>query len=356
MTYKVINYGTGSVGTHALHGIIGHPELELVGLVDAGPHSAEKAGRDAGDLCGEEPVGVLCSADVDAAIAQSADVVAYFGSFQGRVPELIGEFCRILESGKNIVSTALSPLIHPNSAPPEIRNPIEEACQRGGTSCLCTGIEPGFFSGYLPVVFSGCFQRIDEVRVYEIGMYRSGDQSDEINFDIFGFGGPLDPPPPIMQPEGLLGNWAGVVAQMAEQLGIKLDDIVTDYELLASEESFEYSGRQIEVGTLCGMRFEIVGLVDGKPRVAVEHVTRTRENQAPHWQRPMDHGGYRLIVKGSPQLECDFQWSVEDGNVLSGGFNITAMRAVNAIPAVCEAAPGIVSTFDLPLIKGGRYV
>lgn len=355
MAYRVINYGTGSVGTHALHGVIGHPQLELVGLVDAGPHSPEKVGRDAGDLCGVEPVGVLATADIDAAIALEADAFAYFGAAWFRMPEVVDEFCRILESGKNIVSTSLSMLIHPGSAPPEIRERIEEACQKGGSTCLCTGIEPGFFSGYLPVVFSGCFQRIDEVRVYEVGMYKSGDQSDEIAFDIFGFGKPLDEPPPIVQPEGLLGNWAGVVGQMAEQLGIQLDDITTDYELLAADTGYDYQGRRIEAGTLAGLRFEILGLVDGKPRVAIEHVTRTREDQAPQWARPLSHGGYRIVIEGSPRLECDFQWDVEQGDVLSGGFNITAMRAVNAIPAVCEAAPGLVSIFDLPLIKGGRY-
>ena len=202
------------------------------------------------------------------------------------------------------------------------------------------------------MVLSGCFERIDEVRVYEVGMYKSGDQSDQIAFDIFGFGKPLDPPPPIVAPEGLLGNWAGIVAQMAKHIGIQLDDITTGYELLAADKGFDYQGRRIEAGTLAGMRFEIVGLVDGKPKVAVEHVTRTREDQAPDWARALDHGGYRIIIEGSPRLECDFQWAVEEGDVLSGGFNIAAMRAVNAIPEVCRAAPGLISTFDLPLITG----
>ena len=39
-----------------------------------------------------------------------------------------------------------------------------------------------------------------------------------------------------------------------------------------------------------------------------------------------------------------------DGN--AGGCLSTGMRAVNAIPAVCAAAPGIVSTLDLPLVAG----
>ena len=49
MTYRVVHFGTGFAGVHALRAIIQRPDLELVGLV---VHSDEKAGRDAGDLCG----------------------------------------------------------------------------------------------------------------------------------------------------------------------------------------------------------------------------------------------------------------------------------------------------------------
>jgi 4-hydroxy-tetrahydrodipicolinate reductase len=35
-----------------------------------------------------------------------------------------------------------------------------------------------------------------------------------------------------------------------------------------------------------------------------------------------------------------------------GGVLLTATRWVNAIPAVCEAAPGLLSALDLPLVTG----
>jgi hypothetical protein len=39
------------------------------------------------------------------------------------------------------------------------------------------------------------------------------------------------------------------------------------------------------------------------------------------------------------------------------GLVATAMRVVNAIPAVVAAPPGIVTTLDLPLVTGrGLYV
>ena len=62
------------------------------------------------------------------------------------------------------------------------------------------------------------------------------------------------------------------------------------------------------------------------------------------------------MIDGSPHLDCEFNFRDGDDH-LAGGFNITAMRAVNAIPALCEADPGVVSTFDLPPVTGrGRCV
>jgi 4-hydroxy-tetrahydrodipicolinate reductase len=46
------------------------------------------------------------------------------------------------------------------------------------------------------------------------------------------------------------------------------------------------------------------------------------------------------------QLECFVNG--EDGDHNTGGVQASAMRVINAIPAVCEHAPGLLSTLDLP--------
>ena len=47
--YRVVQWATGNIGTKSLRAVIEHPGLELVGLY---VHSADKAGTDAGELCG----------------------------------------------------------------------------------------------------------------------------------------------------------------------------------------------------------------------------------------------------------------------------------------------------------------
>jgi len=347
MTYRVVHYGTGYSGIHALRGIISHPELELVGLV---VHGDDKAGRDAGELAGVGPVGVIATQDLDAAIALNADAFCYMATTHSRLKVAIGELCRILESGKNVVTTSFGALIHPGSARADVVAKVEESAQRGGSTVLATGIEPGFFSDYLPVLMTGCSQRVDSIRVYELAVYEGGHQSDEVAFDIFGFGNPIDTQPPIVDPAGLR-TWASMVTSIAEQLGVTLDGIETSYEFHPADETFEYQGRQIEAGTIAGVRFEIAGKVNGQTKVAVEHVTRTLEHQAPQWARGLAGDAYRVVIDGSPHIDCEFNFREGDDH-LAGGFNITAMRAVNAIPAVCEAKPGVTSTFDLPPVTG----
>ena len=128
MTYRVVHFGTGYAGTHALRGIINHPELELVGLV---VHSGDKAGKDAGELAGVEPTGVIATQDLDAAVALDADAFCYMATTHGRLKVAIAELCQILESGKNIATTSFGLLIHPASARPDIsrgsRSPLSAA-------------------------------------------------------------------------------------------------------------------------------------------------------------------------------------------------------------------------------------
>jgi len=100
MKYRVIQWSTGNVGRHALRCIDRHPDLELVGLW---VHSADKAGRDAGELVGLAPNGVQATNDVDALLALDADCVCYTATADLRPAEALKDIAQILESGKNVV-------------------------------------------------------------------------------------------------------------------------------------------------------------------------------------------------------------------------------------------------------------
>ena len=277
MTYRVIQWSTGHVGVCSLHGIIQHPDLELVGLW---VHSDAKVGRDAGELCGLPPTGVLATNDADALLALDADVVSYTATADLRPWQAVKDICRILESGKNVVSSSLVQLLHPSKADPAMVDQLEQACKAGGVSMFTSGIDPGFANDLLPIVLSGFCERVDHVRVQEILNYATYDQP-EVLFDTMGFGKPLDDTPVLLFPGALSYAWGGVIHMLADALDVEVTEIRERHEKASLDHDVDIDLGIIEANTMAGLRFEVVGVVGGEERLVVEHVTRVHDDVAP---------------------------------------------------------------------------
>src|SRR5207245_8035966 len=175
----------------ALGCIIGHPERELVGVWVS---SATKAVKDAGVLCGAGPVGVRATTDAEALLRLDADCVCYTATADLRPFEAVEDICRILASGKNVVSSSVVPLVHPRSFFPEVRDKLEDACRAGGTSFLTSGIDPGFANDLLPLVLSGLSARWAAARIRESVTYAHY-AAPQVLFETMGFGKPRDHTP-----------------------------------------------------------------------------------------------------------------------------------------------------------------
>jgi 2,4-diaminopentanoate dehydrogenase len=142
------------------------------------------------------------------------------------------------------------------------------------------------------------------------------------------------------------------VSQIAAGLGVELDEITEWHDRVGAPEPFDVASGRIEAGTTAAMRFEVRGMVNGTPRIVLEHVTRLRDDLAPDWPQPAGQGGYRVVITGEPNYTLDMQMLGGDGDHNTAGLKATAMRLVNAIPAVVAADPGLVTSLDLPLVTG----
>src|SRR6266542_4871987 len=162
---RVVQWATGAVGRHAVAAMVDRPELEVVGAL---VYSDDKAGRDAGELCGIGPIGVTATKDRDEILALEADCVLYMPQGEMNPIGALDDICALLASGKNVVSTAVTPLIYPASMGPEVVERLEKACAEGQTSFHGTGIEPGWASEVLPLTMSGLFQYVDSLVVQEL--------------------------------------------------------------------------------------------------------------------------------------------------------------------------------------------
>ena len=347
--YRVVQWSTGNVGKLALRGIINHPDLELVGLW---VHSPDKVGRDAGELVGLPATGVTATNDVEALLALEPDCVSYTATGDLRPSEAIDDMCRILASGANVVATSVVPLVYPPAADPSVVARLEEACRKGGTTCLTSGIDPGFGNDTLPLVLTGICERIDELRVMEIVNYDTYNQP-QVLFETMGFAKPLDHQPILLIPGILSLAWGGVVKQLAAGLGVEVEELRETHEKVPAPHAFDIPAGHVPAGTMAGLRFEVQGIVNGRPAIVLEHVTRLHDDIAPEWPKPLAGSGcYRVVVKGSPAMTCELLMHDEHGDHNGGNLIATALRILNAIPAVCDAEPGLLSALDLPLVTG----
>jgi len=345
---RVIQWSTGNAGKRALHGILRHPDLELVGVHS---HSPNKVGRDAAELCDwPEPTGVVATNDADALLALDADCACYTAQGETRMPDAIDDLCRILASGKNVVSTSMVALVYPPAASPRMVERLRSACEQGQTSFFTSGFDPGFSGDVIPMAMAACCERVDSVRVSELMDY--GNYEDPgFTGVFFGYGRPLDYDAPLFRPGMLRGGWGPMVKMLADAFGMELDEIREVHERLPAPDSFDTAMGWIEKGTCAGIRFEVQGIVDGRPVLVAAHVNRLRDDIGPEWDRLSGgkKSGYKMEVNGSPSFVCELELHAEHGDHAEAGIIGTAMRVVNAIPAVCAAPPGVLSIVDLPL-------
>jgi 4-hydroxy-tetrahydrodipicolinate reductase len=343
MSWRVVQWSTGNVGRASLRAVTRHPELELVGVF---AHDPAKAGVDAGALLGRDPIGVRVSGDVEEIVALPADCVLHMPLPSRRMEDDpdrdLRDLCRLLASGKNVVTTV--GYVYPRAYGADVVDALENACRGGGSSLHGTGVNPGWLGELLPLLLSGLSERIDRIRVLESTDF-SFYPSAEVIFGLMGLGTTPDrfeqsSPRYVAWLSGLFRE---SVWMLADALALELDDVTTSVETELADELLEIAAGRIEPGTIGGQRFRFAGIAGGEERITLEAVYRADRRVAPDWPEP----GCRVEIEGRPKLcvQLDEHW-------MSNALAATAMHAVNAVPLVCRAEPGIRTFLDLPLVVG----
>jgi hypothetical protein len=346
---RVVQWATGPVGRHAIAAVVDHPDLELVGCF---VYSDDKVGRDAGDIAGIGSTGVPATNDRDEILAMDADCVLFMAQGDANPGPALHDICSILASGKDVISTAVTPLIYPAAMGDVVVERIEKACVEGGSTFHATGIEPGWASECLPLAISGLFRYIDSLVVQELLDYTSYDNAFML-FDVMGFGRTPDDPTVIGRDASLLGGvFKAPLMLLADAMGATVDDWVFERDVAVTDEAFDIAAGPIEPGTVAAMRFSATAVIDGRNALTVEHVTRVSEAAAPDWPRGR---GWEVTVSGLPSMVLKSRIAVNGEDENDQGCLGTAMHAVHAIAPVFGSEPGIKTFLDLPTIVG-RHV
>ncbi len=351
MAIRVAHIGTGNVGRIALDHLISDSRFDLTAVWVS---SDAKVGKDAGELAGlDASTGITATNDLDALLATEPDCAVYCAMGDNRIPEAGADCRRILAAGVNVVGTSPGVFQYPwGVMPDKYIASMEEAARQGNSSFFISGVDPGFANDLIPFAFASTCQSIEQVRCMEIADYATYDGS-TVMFDVMGFGQTLDETPMLLSP-GVLGMaWGTTIRQLAAGLGIDVDEIKDSCTRIPASEAFDIAAGHIPKGGQAALRFEILGMVNGKPAIVIDHVTRLREDLCPEWPQPAQPGGsYKVEIIGEPSYTVDICPTSRKGDHNYAAIAAGAGRVVNAIPAVVAAPPGIRTTLDLPLITG----
>lgn len=341
-------WGTGNVGRAAIRAVAAHPALTLTNVL---VHNPDKVGRDAGELSGlDYRVGIAATDDIDAVLAAKPRAVVYAASGDIRPDDALADITRAIRAGAIVVTPALYALYDPRNAPSEIRDPVLAAIAEGGGSLFVSGVDPGWGNDVLPLLISGLGGTVDVIRCQEIFDYSTYDQPDSVRW-LVGMGQPMDYQPPMLAPTVPTMVWGGQIRLMARALGVELDEIRETLERQPLETTITTESMgEFVAGGQGAVRFEVQGIVDGEPRIIVEHVTRIHPSCAPDWPAPADgDGAHRVIIEGRPRIEVTIEASDENGNRAAGGNATAVGRLVSAIDWLADAEPGLYDALDIPL-------
>ena len=345
MSYRVIQWTSGDVGRRALRAVIKNPLYQLVGVFAYG---ASKVGKDAAELCGlETATGVRATNDVGALLALKPDVCVY----TPLSPD-VDHICRLLEAGVNVVTTAS--FITGRSLGDEARSRIQAAAEKGCASIFGSGINPGF-ANMIGIVSSQLCDRVEQVRVVESVDTTAYDYwSTEVNV---GFGKRPGAPGIAEAAAETTAVFSDAVELIAAALGVELDAITFDMDHAIATADNELGYATIRKGEITAVDGRWRGMVGGKDVIVLQYQWLKGANVEESFKL---RRGYSIDIIGSPtirtnvRLEPPSDWN--EGSYSGIGNIATAMPAVNAIPDVVAAKPGIVLQHELPAYGARGFV
>lgn len=350
-TFRVVHCGTGVTGKCGLNALLNQPGIELVGHLVFDP---AKVGKDSGDLCDAgRKTGVLATNDIDALIALKPDYLNYFGDAQTKFDSSYQIILKFLEAGINVGTPSIYAILHSKSADPKLIKPLEEACRKGNSSLFISGIDPGYASPWLAVGLLKSADEVSEIRMQEIADYSFYDV-EWVMREIYGMGKPVGSPSSMSDGTFMKWVWTPTLNAVADRMGIELEEVRFFFDAATHETRIDTLWGPLEPGTVAAVRFGLEGIYKGKPLIILEHITRCSLDVAPHW--PRAHGGeienlrheYTVLIKGNPNLDLRLAMgATREG--FDAGLTTTASVIVNAIPLICDSAPGILDELEMPV-------
>ncbi|MDP3675711.1 MAG: hypothetical protein Q8R44_11545 [Novosphingobium sp.] len=331
---RVIQWTTGKVGKLALRGVLDDPRLELAGVY---AYSDDKAGKDAGELCGRSATGVIATSDIAVLIALGADSVLYT-PFMADLDDVV----RLLESGLDVVSTNL--LSNLGGVKGEVAAALEAACARGNSSLYITGVNPGWVNNLAATMTAVCrdVQLVSIAESANVATYESAETWLSLGFSLSEAS-----PEVLARAQGALLSFRDAVERLAEALEFELDDMEFFIEHAKAAKRTDLGWFVMEQGTNAAMRGGWNGKADGRTVVQIRVAWYLTKDLTEGWDFDDDH--YEILVQGEPSIRAKLRFIPPESWGNHEWDTMTAMPAVNVLGTVKAARPGVLALADVGL-------
>ena len=326
---KVGLWGLGSMGGGMGRILAKKEGVELAAGIDLDP---DKIGKDLGDVLGIEQLGVKVTDTAEDVLDDSLDIVILATS--SFLKDVDPQIKLVLNKGINVISIA-EEMAFPEAQDPDLADELDKVAKENGVSLLGTGINPGFVLDLMIIALSGVCSEVEKIEASRIN-------------DLSPFG------PTVMKTQGVgttveefeaglkSGKIVGHIGfkesiyMIAERLGIKLDEVKETREPIVSNTYRETEHVKVEEGMVAGCKHIAKGYSDGKEVIVLNHPQQIHPEE-----EGVETGDYIKII-GEPGVDMAITPEI------AGGTGTMAV-AVNMIPQVINAAPGLHTMADLPV-------
>jgi len=335
--YRIIQWGTGSIGKVCLRQVIDHPDLELVGLR---VYSSAKAGRDAGEIARRPMTGIIATQNVDQILGIDADLVIHTPRIQIPLTHHDADIVALLESGKNVITTVghQYPFAHGEAH----YSRYERACRIGNSTFFGTGVNPGFIVDRLLTATTGLCTQLDSASAREV-FECSRMRERNFVFEVMGMGSPPEKVDLENGPLAVLYNdhFLEVMHAFADGVGVRYDRVEPAHQVIVTPVNLHVAAGVIPAGTIAATEWRWHGIVEGKKFFTLSI------NWIMDWNLPGYADGprdvWQLEIKGKPgvYMKMGLIETEEPGVKTMAVQYAVAGPVVRSIPDVCAAPPGI---------------
>jgi len=321
------------MGRTSLRRIIDHPDLELVGCY---VYSADKAGRDAGELARRDPTGVIATDDIDAILALDADVVMHMPRITLPYDAMNANVARLLASGKNVISTA--GFHYPPAQPDDHAAPLAAACAAGGVSLAGLGVNPGAIVERVTLAATGLCSRLDRIVINET-VDASSMASPQFVFGLMGFGAAPDAD---ITRGPLAAMYSALFSEVLYLAAAGLDDpvarIAPDHDVTIAPRTITLPAGTIAAGTVAATRWRWTATLTSGAEITLSILWTADPGLHPEDGR----GHWTIDILGRPNIRLTV--AIDEGDPAAPPSraltDATVAVAIAGIPAVVAAPPG----------------